>query len=729
MEMQQFYYDNKIVKKFLYATIIFGVVGMAVGLLLALLFLFPNLTDGVSWLSYGRLRPLHTNAVIFAFVGNAMFAGIYYSMQRLLKTRMFSDFLSGLHFWGWQLIIVAAAITLPLGYTSSKEYAELEWPIDIAITVIWVVFGINMIGTILRRRERHMYVAIWFYLATFITVAVLHIFNNIEIPVSAFKSYSVYAGVQDALVQWWYGHNAVAFFLTTPFLGLMYYFVPKAANRPVYSYRLSIIHFWSLIFIYIWAGPHHLLYSALPNWAQNLGVVFSIMLLAPSWGGMINGLLTLRGVWDKVRVDPVLKFFVVAITAYGMATFEGPMLSLKNVNGIAHFTDWIVAHVHVGALGWNGFLAFGMIYWLVPRMTKGSLFSMKLANVHFWIGTLGIIIYTLPLYVAGFVQASMWKQFNPDGTLTYGNFLETVNQIVPMYWMRAIGGTMYIIGMFILVYNIIRTIKANAAIEDEMAEAPELQKISTKRLKGEKFHPWLERRPIQLSILAAIAILIGGIIQIVPTIMVKSNIPTIAAVKPYTPLELEGRDLYIREGCVGCHSQMVRPFRSEVERYGPQSKAGEFVYDHPFLWGSKRTGPDLLRVGQKYNDNWHFNHMWDPQSTSSGSIMPGYKWLFDNEAMDISDLEKKMKVMQQLGVPYTDQEIANAKKTLLEQAEKIEANLHSDPDFVKSYENSKKQAAAKGEAFVPMSQREITAMIAYIQRLGTDIKVKETDKK
>ena len=724
--MQQFYYDNKIVKKFIYATIVFGVVGMLVGLLLATLFLFPNLTDGISWLSFGRLRPLHTNAVIFAFVGNAMFAGIYYSLQRLLKTRMYSDVLSNINFWGWQLIIVAAAISLPMGYTSSKEYAELEWPIDIFLTLIWVVFGWNMIATILRRRERHLYVAIWFYLATFLTIAVLHIFNSLALPVTFMKSYSVYAGVQDALVQWWYGHNAVAFFLTTPFLGLMYYFVPKAANRPVYSYRLSIIHFWSLIFIYIWAGPHHLLYSALPDWAQNLGVVFSIMLLAPSWGGMINGLLTLRGVWDKVRQDAVLKFFVVAITGYGMATFEGPLLSFKNVNGIAHFTDWIVAHVHVGALAWNGFLAFGMIYWLIPRMTKGKLYSDKLANAHFWIGTLGIIMYTLPLYVAGFTQAAMWKQFNPDGTLTYGNFLETVTQIIPMYWMRMIGGTLYLIGMFILVYNIIKTVRANAAIEDELAEAPALTVVSSSRVKGERFHAWLERKPIQMAILATIAILIGGIVQIVPTIMVKSNIPTIESVKPYTPLELEGRDIYIREGCVGCHSQQVRPFRSEVERYGPQSKAGEYVYDHPFLWGSKRTGPDLMRVGQKYNDNWHFNHMWDPQSTSPGSIMPGYKWLYANKQMNYGDMEAKLKVMQTLGVPYTDAEVANARKDMEAQGLGILENLKSDPDFVKSYEDSKKKAAADGEEFVPMNEREITAVIAYIQRLGTDIKVKTT---
>ena len=724
MEMQQFYYDNKIVKKFIYASIVFGLVGMLVGLILAILFLFPNLTDGISFLSFGRLRPLHTNAVIFAFVGNAMFAGVYYSLQRLLKARMFSDFLSNLHFWGWQLIIVAAAITLPLGYTTSKEYAELEWPIDIAIALIWVAFGINMIGTILKRRERHLYVAIWFYIATFITVAVLHIFNSLELPVSALKSYSVYAGVQDALVQWWYGHNAVAFFLTTPFLGMMYYFVPKAANRPVYSYRLSIIHFWSLIFIYIWAGPHHLLYSTLPDWAQNLGVVFSIMLIAPSWGGMINGLLTLRGVWDKVRTDVVLKFFVVAITGYGMATFEGPMLSLKNVNAIAHYTDWIIAHVHVGALAWNGFLIFGMIYWLIPRMTKSKLYSDKLANFHFWIGTLGIILYSLPMYVAGFTQASMWKQFKPDGTLQYGNFLETVTQIMPMYWMRAIGGSLYLVGMIVLIYNIIKTVKAGSTIEDELAEAPELAKISTGRLKGEKFHPWLERRPIQLTLLATVAILIGGIIQIVPTIMVKSNIPTIAAVKPYTPLELQGRDLYIREGCVGCHSQMIRPFRSEVVRYGDYSKSGEYVYDHPFLWGSKRTGPDLHREGGKYNDNWHFNHMWNPQSTSPGSIMPGYKWLFANEAMDYSSTEAKMKAMQTLGVPYTDADIANAKQSIEKQSATIEKNLYNDPDFVKSYDDSKKKAAAKGEVFVPMKDREIVALIAYLQRLGTDIKVK-----
>jgi cytochrome c oxidase cbb3-type subunit I/II len=725
MEMQQFRYDNKIVRNFIYASLLFGVVGMSVGLLVALFYLFPNLTDGIPWLSYGRLRPLHTNAVIFAFVGNAVFAGVYYSLQRLLKARMYSDFLSQVNFWGWQLIILGAAITLPMGITTSKEYAELEWPFDIAIALVWVAFGINMIGTIVKRRERHIYVAIWFYIATFVAVALLHIVNSIAIPVSLTKSYSVYAGVQDALVQWWYGHNAVAFFLTTPFLGLMYYYLPKAANRPVYSYRLSIIHFWSLIFLYIWAGPHHLLYSTLPDWAQNLGVVFSIMLIAPSWGGMINGLLTLRGAWDKVRTDAVLKFFVVGVTGYGMATFEGPMLSLKNVNAIAHFTDWIVAHVHVGALAWNGFMTFGMIYWIIPRITKTKLYSEKLANFHFWIGTLGIILYALPMYVAGFVQSLMWKQFNEDGTLVYGQFMDTVVEIMPMYAMRAVGGVLYLTGVLVGVYNVIKTVKAGSAVTDEEAEAVALPVIASSRLRNEKVHAWLERKPVQFTILTVLAVSIGGLIQIVPMLIVKSNIATITSVKPYTPLELEGRDLYIREGCNNCHSQLVRPFRSEVKRYGEYSKSGEYVYDHPFLWGSKRTGPDLMRVGGKYPHSWHFSHMWNPQATTTGSIMPAYKWMFDNKKMKHDDIQKKMSVMKTLGVPYTDAEIANAFMSIEKQAVEIEKGLETDPNFSKSYAASKEKAKLTGETFVQMKDREIVALIAYLQRLGTDIKVKK----
>jgi cytochrome c oxidase cbb3-type subunit I/II len=699
--VETFKYDNKIVRYFAIATTIWGLVGFSAGLLIACQLFFPGLNFNLQYTTFGRLRPLHTNAVIFAFVGNGMFMGIYYSLQRLCKARMFSDFLSWVHFWGWQAIIVSAAITLPLGLTTSKEYAELEWPIDIAITVIWVVFAVNFFGTIIKRREKHIYVAIWFYIATVITVALLHIVNSLEIPVSAFKSYSIYAGVQDALVQWWYGHNAVAFFLTTPYLGLMYYFLPKAADRPVFSYRLSIIHFWALIFIYIWAGPHHLLYTALPDWAQSLGMALSVMLVAPSWGGMLNGLLTLRGAWHKLREEPMLKFMVVAITAYGMATLEGPTLAIKSVNSLSHYTDWTIAHVHTGALGWNGFLTFSMLYWLFPRLYNTKLHSNKLANWHFWVALLGMMFYVVPMYTSGITQGMMWKQFTKDGFLQYPNFLETVVQIVPMYRLRAIGGSLYIVGAVMMAYNLWRTAKSGVAVDEQ-----EVQVAKTVEVHEEKHpynHRWLEAKPMLLTALAFVAVLIGGLVEIVPMILIKENVPTIASVKPYTPLELMGRDTYIREGCVGCHSQMVRPFRSETERYGEYSKAGEFVYDHPFLWGSKRTGPDLHRVGGKYPDAWHYNHMENPRSTSPGSIMPNYPWLL-TQTIDTNAVVPRMVALRKIGVPYTDADIANAQKNLADQAAKIVTNLK-----VGSINN------------VP-PDREILAVIAYLQRLGTDIK-------
>ncbi|MBK7253213.1 MAG: cytochrome-c oxidase, cbb3-type subunit I [Ignavibacteria bacterium] len=698
MEMEKFSYDNRIVRNFAIATVLWGVVGMLVGLIVATQLFAPVMNFANQYTSFGRIRPLHTNAVIFAFVGNAIFMGIYYSLQRLCKARMFSDLLSKIHFWGWQLIIVCAAVTLPLGFTTSKEYAELEWPIDILIALVWVVFAINMFGTIFKRREKHMYVAIWFYIASVVTIAVLHIVNSIELPVSFLKSYPVYAGVQDALVQWWYGHNAVAFFLTTPYLGLMYYFLPKAANRPIYSYRLSILHFWSLIFIYIWAGPHHLLYTALPDWAQSLGTAFSIMLIAPSWGGMINGLLTLRGAWDKVRESPVLKFMVVAVTAYGMATFEGPMLSLKNVNAIAHFTDWIVAHVHVGALGWNGFLTFGILYWLIPRLYRTDLYSNKLANFHFWIGTLGIVFYAVPMYWGGITQSLMWKQFTPEGILQYPNFLETVVKLIPLYITRSIGGALYFTGVLVMVYNLIKTAKQGQFEDNEATEAPPMIGDHAAQTK----HKWLESRPGKFALLSAVVILIGGLVQMIPTFLIKSNIPTISSVKPYTPLELQGRDIYIREGCNNCHSQMIRPFRSETERYGEYSKAGEFVYDHPFLWGSKRTGPDLHREGKKYPNLWHFYHMADPRAISPGSIMPAYDWLFTQE-LNTESTESKINGMRTLGVPYADGFEKSANEELMKQANEITQDL------------------AKNDIRVE-SNKEIIALIAYLQRLGTDIK-------
>ena len=487
----------------------------------------------------------------------------------------------------------------------------------------------------------------------------------------------------------------------------MYYFLPKAANRPVYSYKLSIVHFWALIFIYIWAGPHHLLYSSMPDWVQSLGTVFSIMLIAPSWGGMLNGLLTLRGAWDRVRQDPVLKFMVVAVTAYGMATFEGPMLSIKSVNAISHFTDWTIAHVHVGALGWNGFLTFGALYWLWPRMYRTQLYSTKLANTHFWLGTLGIVVYAIPLYWAGWTQALMWKEFTPEGTLAWGNFLDTVTQILPMYAMRVVGGTLFFVGVLLGVYNLFKTAAQGSFLANEDAEAPARERhLAT---AGEYWHRWIESRPIQMLLFSTILIAIGGIVQIIPMVFIENQVPKISTVKPYTPLELAGRDIYISEGCVGCHSQMVRPFRSETERYGEYSKSGEYIYDRPFLWGSKRTGPDLMREGGKYPDSWHYNHMMDPTTMSPGSIMPAYAHLLE-EPLDLSTLPARITALRTLGTPYPRDFEKYAVSNAEEQAKKVAANL-----------------ASQGIKDQGIESKKIAALIAYLQRLGTDIKVKPAD--
>ena len=752
METQKFSYDNSIVRAFLYATVVFGLVGFLLGLTAALMLFYPELpeyffgTDDATIVSlqsgnlqglinthgafgFGRIRMLHTSAVIFAFVCNGFFAGAYYSLQRLLKTRMYSDTLSWIHFWGWQLMIVSVVITFLMGINTSKEYAEHEWPIDILITVIWVIFGINMIGTIMIRRVRHLYVAIWFYLGTWVAIAMLHIFNNLEVPLTftGWKSYSAYAGVKDALVQWWYGHNAVAFVLTTPVLGLMYYFLPKAADRPVFSYKLSIVHFWSLIFVYIWAGPHHLQYTAVPGWAQALATGFSIMLIAPSWGGMLNGLLTLRGAWDKVRENPVLKFFVVAVTCYGMATFEGPLLATKTLNKIGHYTDWVIGHVHIGALGWNGFITFGMIYYLLPIMWRTKLWSVKLANWHFWLGTLGIIFYAVPLYIAGFTQGLMWKQFNPDGTLLYKNWLDTVTAIIPYYQMRFVGGLLYISGAILMCVNVVATVRSGSFQKNVPAEAPALAATTKKRKEGEGLHLWLERTPILLTVLSFLAVAIGGFVEIVPTLTIKDNVPTIAAVKPYSPLELEGRDLYIREGCNACHSQMIRPFRDEVVRFngknGQYSKAGEFIYDRPFLWGSKRTGPDLHREGGKNPSSWHYKHMLNPRVTSAGSIMPRYPWLIARD-LDRSQMVDKIKLMKNtFDVPYTQAQIDSADSWADNQAKFIVKQIYSEAADVKEAYAQRK--AQEGANFVPLEKKEIVALISYLQRLGTDIKTTE----
>ena len=705
MEVQQFNYDNKIVKYFIIATLIWGAVALLVGLLIALQLAFPAFNLGLEYTTYGRTRPLHTNAVIFAFIGNAMFAGMYYSLQRVLKARLFNDVLSKVHFWGWQIIIVLAALTLLGGFTTGKEYAELEWPIDILIALIWVTFGANMIGTILKRRVKHIYASVWWYLASFLGIAVLHIVNSVELPVTLLKSYPVYAGAQDAVVQWWYGHNAVAFFLTTPWLGLMYYYLPKASNRPIYSYQLSIVHFWTLIFLYMWSGPHHLLYQALPDWVQALGVTFSIMLIAPSWGGMINGLLTLRGAWDKVRDQAELKFMVVALTAYGMATFEGPMMSLKSVNAISHFTDWTIAHTHIAGMGWNGGMIFGMLYWLVPKLFRTPLYSKKLANTHFWLATLGILMFAIPLYWAGITQWLMLREYNANGLLTYPNFLETTTQILPMYHFRIVGGLLFFSGFLLFFYNMFKTIATGNLIDNEAAEAPALTDSSARKA-GETLHRLIERKGVVLSVLVLIALAIGGAVEIIPMLKIESNIPKIAAVTPYTPLELAGRDIYVANGCYNCHSQQIRPLRWETDRYGEYSKIGEFVYDHPFQWGSRRTGPDLARAGWVGSSTyktaiWHFNHFTKPKEINPQTIMPAYPW-FAKNSVDLTDIPKKIRAMQTLGVPYASGYDQKAVADYKEQAQNIVAEL-------------------KASGVEITADKEIIAMIAYLHKLGRDI--------
>ncbi|MBY0491882.1 MAG: cytochrome-c oxidase, cbb3-type subunit I [Gemmatimonadaceae bacterium] len=717
--LDRFSYDDDIVRKFLFATLIWGVVGMTVGLLIALQLANPFFNFNTQYLAFGRLRPLHTNAVIFAFAGNAFFMGCYYSTQRLLKARMFSDALSRFHFWGWQAIIVSAALTLPFGFTQAKEYAELEWPIDIAIAVVWVVFAVNFFGTIVKRRERHIYVALWFYIASIVTVAILHIFNNLSMPAGALKSYSIYAGVQDAFMQWWYGHNAVAFFLTTPFLGLMYYFMPKAAEGPVFSYKLSILHFWSLVFMYIWAGPHHLHYTALPEWASTLGMLFSVMLWAPSWGGMINGLLTLRGAWHKVAQDPILKFFVVGVTAYGMSTFEGPMLSIKSVNALAHYTDWIIAHVHTGALGWNGFMTFGMVYWLLPRLFQTQVYSKRAMELHFWIASVGIVLYVVAIYSAGVTQGLMWRAFDETGRLQYPDFIETVLKLMPMYWMRVVGGAFYITGMGIFGWNIFKTwatrpakyevpVIEAAPLAPKYVETHPVTPAATAwgRFNQVQWHRAWERAPMLFTVLTVVAVAVASLFEILPTFLIKSNVPTIASVKPYTPLELAGRDIYISEGCFNCHSQMIRPFRYETERFGEYSKPGESVYEHPFLWGSRRIGPDLAREGGKYPNLWHVRHFENPRAVTAKSIMPAYSH-FLTEPLDFDVIQKRVDAMAMVGVPYGDA-VNKAPAMARAQAKDVAAAIASE-------------GGPKG-----LEDKKIVAIVAYMQRLGRDIKVTAT---
>ena len=745
-------YDDQTVRMFMIASIFWGIVGMLVGVIVAAQLNFHFLNFDTSWLTFGRLRPLHTNAVIFAFVGNMMFAGVYHSTQRLVKARLGSDLLSKIHFWGWQLIIVAAALTLPLGYTRGKEYAELIWPINIAVALIWVVFAINFFLTLAKRNEKSLYVAIWFYIATIVTVAMLYIVNHLSIPTSLLHSYPIFGGVQDALVQWWYGHNAVAFFLTTPILGIMYYYMPKAADRPVYSYRLSVVHFWSLVFIYIWAGPHHLLYTALPGWLQQLGMIFSLMLWAPSWGGMLNGLLTLRGAWDKLRTDPVLKFFAAGVTFYGMATFEGPLLSIRSVNALAHYTDWVIGHVHAGTLGWNGFMAAGLFYFLAPRLYNTKLHSVAWANMHFWLGLVGILLYVASMWVSGITQGLMLNNADEQGILAYPNFLETLQSIRPLMLTRVVGGTLYLAGFILMAANIWLTIKSGKAVNGvcevpaEQGEGARLGLIGAVvhpaflysaglivffcvwlfgsgfveligmgltlvvvmscivhfTRSGDSFAAWYNKlleNSMPFTVLVLLSAAVGGVVQIIPLVNIdKASVAEDKVQQVYTPLELAGRDIYITEGCYNCHSQMVRPFVAEVKRYGEYSRLGESIYDHPYQWGSRRAGPDLARLGGRYNDAWHYKHMLNPRSTSPGSNMPNYPWLFE-KMTDYGSLPSKINAQKMLGVPWPDWSPAEIDSAAKAQARGIQEGLE--------------------ESGLEVDQdAQIVALIAYLQQLG-----------
>ncbi len=792
-------YNDRVVRQFLSASILWGIVGMLVGVIIATQLSWWQMngkflefitngwlkSEGISFLTFGRLRPLHTNAVIFAFVGNMAFAGIYYSTQRLCKVRMASDWLSRIHMWGWQLIVVAAAITLPAGLTRGKEYAELIWPINIAVVLIWVVFAVNFFWTIVKRNEPSLYVALWFYTATIVTVAMLYIVNHLSIPTSWLHSYPIFGGLQDGLVQWWYGHNAVAFFLTTPILGIMYYFLPKAANRPVYSYRLSIVHFWSLVFIYIWAGPHHLLNTDLPHWLQMLGMLFSLMLWAPSWGGMLNGLLTLRGAWAKLRTDPVIKFFAAGITFYGMATFEGPLLSIRAVNAISHYSDWTIGHVHAGALGWNGFMAAGMFYWLAPRLWKTELWSKALANMHFWVGLIGILLYVAAMWTAGISQALMLNQLSASGTTMMYDFIDTLKSIHIEYLLRSIGGGLYLVGFILCAINIIMTARSGVATDEQVQVATAaalphprqswlqalrceplayvllgillgclwlflpagantaaliatlilavltIQAFRRNSMKWATWHESLLENYLPFTVLVFVAVAIGGAVQIIPSLVVNRDKNIEGRLQElYTPLELAGRDLYVAEGCYNCHSQMIRTLVPDVLRYGRAGKVddyshlGESIYDHPYQWGSKRTGPDLAREGGgiaqgakwmrigKRDNVWHYNHFINPRQTSDGSNMPNYPWLY-TEKTDFAALPKKIAVQSMIGVPWPAMSKDEIEQNAREQALEIAKNLVTGGVQLPTEPQLTGDALARN-----LSERQVVALIAYIQKVG-----------
>ena len=739
-EVESFSYDDGIVRKFVSATIIWGLLACCVGAAAGLLLCMPSLFGGApEWLSFGRIRPVHTNTALFAFLANGIFAAVYYSTQRLCKARMWSRGLSHLHFWGWQLVVLATAITIPMGMTQGKEYAEAQWPIDVAISVLWLlVFGVNFAMTIKTRRERHLYVSLWFYSATIIAVGFVHVVNNLAIPMGWQHSHGLFAGVQDALMQWWYGHNAITFLMTMPFLGLMYYILPKASGQPIHSYRWCIVHFWSLLLITVWAGPHHLHYTALPDWASSLGMIFGLLLWFPSLLMLLNGVFTLQASKKAGDGDAaVLPFVAVALVFYGIATIEGPLLAIKSINALTHFTDWTIAHAHSAALGWNGFLLFAMIYWLVPRLFQVEWARPGWIKLHFWIGLVGVLLCVMPSYAAGLYQSLMLLSLDELGNLNTPDFMETMPVVRTLWWAAMAGGIVYTLGLLLMATNVLLTwLKRPAEYRQSLCSAAPLSRDSQldeagsdvvesnygsdvpvlemarklDRLGKFSWHRRWERTPSKMTFLIIVIVVAASFLELAPMLAIRSNVTPVATVKPYTPLELMGRQMFLAEGCFNCHSQMIRPLVSETKRYGDYSQGGEFVYDRPFQWGSRRIGPDLARVGGKYDSFWHWQHLDNPSAQTDGSVMPSFSHLLDRR-LKPSEVRPHLQVLADLGVPYTDSEIENCEEAVRRQAEEIAAEI----------------VAGGGPA--AMYDRQAVALIAYLQRLGTDLnRVPEPEK-
>ncbi|WP_164103929.1 cytochrome-c oxidase, cbb3-type subunit II [Candidatus Laterigemmans baculatus] len=766
-----FRYDDGITRLFVAATLGWGFLAALFGLVVALLLVLPELFEPLGvraeYFSFGRLRPLHTNVGLLAFVGNAIFAAVYYSTQRLCKTAMWSRGLSQLHFWSWQAIILAAAATTPLGITQGREFAEWEWPIDVALAVVWVLFfGVNFLMTLVRRRERHLYISLWFYIATIVTVPILHIVSNLVIPAGWGESHSLWAGVHDAFLQWGYGQNLLAFLLIMPFLGVMYYFLPKATGRPIFSYRLAIVHFWAMLVLYILAGPHYLHFTAIPEWLSTFGMIFGLMLWMPAWGALLNGLWTLRGSRPALRSNaaaenavptasggdprevpvggspgatrgPVVGFFAVALICYGVYTFEAALRSIKSVGAMVQYSDWTIAHVHVATLGWSGMLTFGMLYWMLPRLYQTELWSRRLATVHFWLSVGGLLLYVLPIYAAGVVEGVMWNRLNEIGRLAHPEFVEVVQAVVSMWWLRVAGGTLYILGLLAFGLNSVMTWvrrprpyevpvvtvrrmvrpaapEAPVATPAELAHAPMLD-LGRRIALGSNllWHRRWERQPLRFVLLVSGAVVLASLLQIAPLWLFGGNVPPLASVQPYTPLELAGREIYIAEGCFHCHSQMVRPLVAETQRYGDFSRPGEFVYDRPAQWGSRRIGPDLARVGGRQSDHWHWIHLEDPrqETVRPESVMPSFAHLLDRP-LDFDKIAERVAIAHDWGVPY-DRELSEAPQMARDQAERIAADIVSQGGPFQ-------RVLPSGQRLLVMDTQAV-ALIAYLQRLGTDL--------